>query len=60
LRSCAGPFGRLSIEAGPRSGRKQEMSLALAQSYGWNLAHTMMASIIIFRIIETLFGVADV
>lgn len=35
------------------------MSLTLAQAYGWNLARTMMASIVIFRISETLFGVAE-
>lgn len=35
------------------------MSLTLAQSYGWNLARTMMVSIVIFRISETLFGVAE-
>lgn len=35
------------------------MSLALARSYGWNLARTTMASIVIFRINETLFGVVE-
>ncbi|MDH7975314.1 hypothetical protein QH494_24270 [Sphingomonas sp. AR_OL41] len=35
------------------------MSLTLAQVYGWNLARTMMASIFIFSISETLFGVAE-
>lgn len=35
------------------------MTLSLAQSYGWNLARTMMACIVIFRIDETLFGVAE-
>ncbi|MEO6215191.1 MAG: hypothetical protein ABIO86_04110 [Sphingomonas sp.] len=35
------------------------MTLSIAQSYGWNLARTMMASIVIFRISDTLFGVAE-
>ena len=35
------------------------MPLSLAQSYGWNLARTMMAVIVIFRINEQVFGVAE-
>ncbi len=35
------------------------MPLSLAQSYGWNLARTMMASIVIFQISEKSFGVAE-
>ena len=35
------------------------MPLALAQSYAWNLARTMMASIVIFRINDKTFGVAE-
>ena len=32
------------------------MPLSLAQSYGWSLARTMMASIVIF---QKLFGVSE-
>ena len=35
------------------------MPLSLAQSYGWSLARTMMASIVIFQISEKLFGVSE-
>jgi hypothetical protein len=35
------------------------MTLSLAQSYGWNLARTMMACIVVFRINEKAFGVAE-
>ena len=35
------------------------MSLATAQSFGWNLARSMMACIVIFRIDEKSFGVAE-
>jgi hypothetical protein len=35
------------------------MPLSLAQSYAWNLARTMMACIVIFRINEQIFGVAE-
>ena len=35
------------------------MTLSLAQSYGWNLSRTMMACIVIFRIDEATFGVAE-
>jgi hypothetical protein len=35
------------------------MSLSLAQSYGWNLARTMMASVVIFQIGDMLFSVAE-
>lgn len=35
------------------------MPLSLAQAYGWNLARTMMACIVIFRINEQTFGVAE-
>jgi len=35
------------------------MPLSLAQSYAWNLARTMMACIVIFKINEQIFGVAE-
>jgi hypothetical protein len=35
------------------------MSLTAAQSFGWNLARNMMACIVIFRIDEKRFGVAE-
>ena len=35
------------------------MPLSRAQSYGWSLARTMMASIVIFQISEKLFGVSE-
>ena len=35
------------------------MPLSLAQSYAWNLARTMMACIVIFKINEHIFGVAE-
>ena len=35
------------------------MPLSLAQSYAWNLARTMMACIVIFKINEQVFGVAE-
>lgn len=35
------------------------MPLKLAQSNAWNLAHTLMACIIVFRIDEKLFGVVE-
>jgi hypothetical protein len=59
IAACAGHFERLSSGDGPRSRQEQEMSLTIAQAYGWNLARTMMASVVIFRISESLFGVAE-
>jgi hypothetical protein len=35
------------------------MSLSVAQHFGLNMARTMMSCIIVFRISETLFGVAE-
>ena len=35
------------------------MSLSVAQHFGHNMARTMMSCIVIFRIDETLFGVAE-
>ncbi len=35
------------------------MSLSVAQQFGLNMARTMMSPIVVFRISETLFGVAE-
>lgn len=35
------------------------MTLSLAQSYGWNLARTMMSCIVVFKTGDQLFGVAE-
>jgi hypothetical protein len=35
------------------------MSLSVAQLFGLNMARTMMSCIVIFRISEKLFGVAE-
>jgi hypothetical protein len=35
------------------------MSLSVAQFFGLNMARTMMSCIVIFRINEQLFGVAE-
>lgn len=35
------------------------MSLSIAQHFGLNMSRTMMSCIVIFRISETIFGVAE-
>ncbi len=35
------------------------MSLKIAQSHAWNLARTLMTSIIVFKISDRIFGVVE-
>ena len=35
------------------------MSLSIAQHFGLNMSRTMMSRIVVFRISETIFGVAE-
>uniref|UniRef100_UPI003561774D hypothetical protein n=1 Tax=Sphingomonas sp. TaxID=28214 RepID=UPI003561774D len=39
--------------------RSLNMSLSVAQQFGLNMSRTMMSPIVVFRISETLFGVAE-